>query len=243
MASLSNNSKKYLIQSLQERVEKNKCNCINEQLKHYLELYSSKLLNEDGTEMRARQAEERLKEKFGLSAPSADYEPKTDSFDISLDKLRTQYKGGYGSGDDGAKLKQQVKSGLSGTETQKGPHNILLGDTDNEGIAAAAGSYLGGAGLSIFGPTLEKMMKMSGLKVAKQFLPRSFLRQFAKGPGTQLATAIGTNVLGQMQQLSGYDFVNQNLANIAKSQTANIMGGSGKPFAPILIPSQKKTKK
>lgn len=232
MAELSNNSKTYLIQSLQERVEKNKCNCLNEKVKHYLELYS-KVLNEDGADMRARQAEEKKLKAWGIIPPSQ--VTKDDNLDTSLTNLRRQFEtqknfsGGFGSG--GETTKQDKKVG-----------NILLGDTDATGTAAAAGSYLGGAGLSIISPFMDKLTKMSGLQLARKLAPRSISRQFVKGPGTEMAQAISQSVLGQLQTLSGYDFVNKNLQNIAASQVSNIMGGSGKPFAPIIVPTQKKSK-
>ena len=130
------------------------------------------------------------------------------------------FDGGRGSGF--SKEKTQ-----SWRPTTKG-EDILLGDTDDIGKLGAQGLYLGGAGLSLISPSLARLMKGGGLAFARKFAPRSFARNVAKGAGTAMLTNLGDSILGQLQQLTGFDFVNANLGQMAKRNIENVMGGSGK---------------
>ena len=135
-------------------------------------------------------------------------------------KPKDGFEGGRGGG-----FGQEAKK--SWRPTTRG-EDILMGDTDDIGKAGAQALYLGGAGLSLISPALTRLVKGGGLKLAKQFAPRSFGRAVAKGPGTAMLTKFGDTILGQLQQLSGFDMTNAMLGQLAQRNIENVMGGSGK---------------
>jgi hypothetical protein len=114
----------------------------------------------------------------------------------------------------------------SGAPTKEKKDSIMFGDMSNMDKAAAAGMYAAGGIGDLLGPHV-----VSGAE--------SFADRLTKNFGGSIGKAFAGNVLGQLKQLSGYDFVNINLGNIANANMQNVLGGMGKPFAPILIPKSK----
>lgn len=104
--------------------------------------------------------------------------------------------------------------------------SIMFGDMSAMDKTAAAGMYAAGGIADLLGPHV-----VSGAE--------SFTKSLAGKFGGNIGKAFAGNVMGQLKQLSGYDFVNTNLGNIANANMQNVLGGLGKPFAPILIPKSK----
>ena len=143
-----------------------------------------------------------------------------------------QVSGGAGSGG----------SGKDGSKVE----NIMTGEMGAGDVAGAAAMYGGGMLGSLFGKDLAKATKIAGLGVARKFAPGGIGRLAGK-VGADLATNIVDSLTGQLVKLSGYDFVNKNLGNIADEQMNNIMQGYGKksfviPKTRSFLPRSKKEK-
>jgi hypothetical protein len=136
------------------------------------------------------------------------------------DNLAASVSGGAGSG------------GGSGGEKVE---NIMFGDMSGEDIGNAATAYATGGLLSMFGPSIEKATKIAGLNLTRKIFPGSSTGgRLAGKVGADIASNVVSNLTGQIRKLSGFDFVNKNLANIADEQMHNIMQGYGKKT--FLIP-------
>lgn len=166
-----------------------------------------------------------FKEGFGIPNALKGFAQKyKDNTNKEKDNLSSNISGGSGSG-----------GGKGGNKVE----NIVYGDMSGEDISHAANAYASGGILSVLGPSIEKATKIAGLNAVRKFIPPSSVGGRAAGKiGAGIASNIVSNISTQLRKLSGYDFVNQNLGNIADEQMHNIMQGYGKKS--FVMPKMKK---
>lgn len=139
--------------------------------------------------------------------------------------------------------------GPTGKKGDKGPGNILFGDTEEEdiGLGGAAAAY--GAGKA-FG-TIADVIDATGAQQAGNFIASNL----PKGSGLlgSLGSAVaskaimsipglGSKLFRQLENLSGSSWFDANVSKISQNQMGLAAQGAGKPFVPLVIPGEVKNK-
>jgi hypothetical protein len=123
-------------------------------------------------------------------------------------------EGGFGGGIGGKNDSGEVK-------------NIATGDMSIGDLGNAAAMYATGGVLGALTPGIKRLAKYGGLKLAHKLGRGSIGREALKAFGADMGASVAGNISNQLTKLSGFDFVNKNLGNIANQQMSDIMQGYG----------------
>jgi len=175
-------------------------------------------------------------------------EKEQHPFDVASDWMAG--RGKYQTKKD-LKQAQNLSGGYGGNKTKSssppdmGWNSVLFGDKSDMGMGSAAAAFALGNSLEVAGDYMSASGVKKGLELAQKALPKSgggffqnLLRSVGSAPFKAIPAAAG-NILGQLGDISGANWFEQNVKQIGSNAQRLAAQGAGSPWVPLVAPTSK----